>query len=772
VGGRLGPIAIDPQNPAIIYLGADVGVFKSKDGGASWNHAGLEGFDVRALIIDPRQPTILYAHAVRAVYDVASVFKSTDGGASWNESDSGLPVCCINKLAIDPQNSVTLYILSNSDQGLFKSTDAGASWTPANYGLPPVPVFAFAIDPKKPSTLYAGTEFGVFKSDDGGSNWRSANSGLPLVTLQGPLGEPVSRYVSVDSLVIDPQNPSTVYAVASGFVDGSITGVTVVYARGGLFKSSDGGGSWNPAGLVLPESLASDRIILTIDPRNPSTLYAGTYYGIFKSTDGGASWSPLNSGLPPFEVETLGSLSFHADSVVDSVVIDPQQPATVYATISNSSGRSLFKTTDGGASWSDASSGLPGGTHFGFLTIDAQNPATLYTASTSTTELWEFAADGAVRSMLYMGSSSTTGLGGVFKSTDGGTTWTAASSGLRAIGFSALAIGPQNPSTLYASTTVGLLKTTDNGATWSVANWGLPMVDLSRVAIDPQNASTIFVNASADGHGATWGVYKSTDGGASWSPSWVRSLDDCSLVGALAVDPRNSYIVYAITGNNDDECGDDAQAGRLRKSVDGGVTWSASLLKDLGISSSYVSVLVIDPQRPANLYAASVDGGVFKSTDAGASWSPANSGLTDKKGSCRAVALAIDPRNSSTLYAVSSRGSSCGVFKSNDAGASWNLASSGLPPLPINAALLTVDPTNPDRVYLGAYDSSQIFKSAVFKSADGGESWTDAGLAVYGEWTGGLAVSSQVPSTVYATTPEGLFAMNNIPRFRNSWGRR
>src|SRR6516164_9420682 len=73
VGGRLGPLAVDPQNLGVIYLGADVGVFKSKDGGASWNNAGLNGFVVRALIIDPQHPTILYA----LTEGPSAVFKST-----------------------------------------------------------------------------------------------------------------------------------------------------------------------------------------------------------------------------------------------------------------------------------------------------------------------------------------------------------------------------------------------------------------------------------------------------------------------------------------------------------------------------------------------------------------------------------------------------------------------------------------------------------------------------------------------------------------------
>jgi hypothetical protein len=307
-----------------------------------------------------------------------------------------------------------------------------------------------------------------------------------------------------------------------------------------------------------------------------------------------------------------------------------------------------------------------------------------------------------------------------------------------------------------------LLKTTDRGATWSAADSGLIGVD-SAPAIDPQNPSTMFVAGSVIG-GYDYGIYKSMDGGASWTPSLIASLiPDFSGVATLAVDLRNSNIVYAAFEYQSDEpCSD----GSLRKSVDGGLTWSSTPFKDLGISASCILALVIDPQHPANLYAAFSYGGVFKSTDAGASWSPANSGLTDAQGSSSAQALAIDPRNSHILYTVSSPGSNWGVFKSNDAGASWNLASSGLPPLPKldNDFLprLAIDPTNPDRVYVGVVSDNSAF---VFKSNDGGASWTDTGLAVSAGccgFFGGLAVSSQVPSTVYAGTfGEGVFALAN-----------
>jgi len=275
-------MAVDPQNPDIIYGiygGTLVGVFKSKDGGASWNNAGLNGFSVGALIIDPQKSTTLYAvtSGPDEYGDPIRVFKSTDGGASWNESDSGLPGCCTDTLAIDPQNTGTLYATTGgyNARALFKSTDAGTSWSMI-YGFSPGTYFGdLAIDPKTPGTLYLAIESGgaaMFKSVDGGTSWSAADAGLPGG--------------SAYALTIDPTSPGTIYATTSG----------------GVYKTADGAASWHAANSGLPIrsgiSLCCGGVV--IDPRNSNTLYTVTDNDApFKSTDGGASWNAVGSGLVP-----------------------------------------------------------------------------------------------------------------------------------------------------------------------------------------------------------------------------------------------------------------------------------------------------------------------------------------------------------------------------------------------------------------------------------------------------------------------------------------
>jgi photosystem II stability/assembly factor-like uncharacterized protein len=693
---------------ALLLWGAGV---CSYAGTGVWTRLGPQGGDIQAISMDPHNPGTLYAAT-----DFAP-FQSSDAGGSWVKSN--VPN---QSLVFDPQDPNTIYTFSQA-AGVSKSTDGGKSWNAANTGLPPTgyyppEVLAFVIDPLNSSNLYVGTWQGIFKSIDGGTSWNSANSGIPVLIDNVP-----ALPYSVPCLAIDPRSPNTLYAVENGYATPG--GVIVA---GGLFKSTDGGGSWNPLNLGLPPNSSID--VVAVNPQNPSTLYVGSAYGIFKSTDGGSDWTPVNSGLPAFANGLPGGAAYF---LVDSLAIDQQQPDTVYAAITNLIGSMVLKTTNGGASWSDAGSGLPENTTVRSLQIDSQIRTTLY------------AATGA----------------GVFKSTDGAITWTPANSGLISTVIMDLAITPGNSSTLYAATFSELLKTTDGGKHWSAADSGMAFVG-SPLAIDPQNTSTTFAIGCTIAN-YICGVVKSADGGASWSVS--QALPDFGnlWVTTLTIDPRNSNVVYA-TIQEFDECGEET----LYKSVDGGMSWSHSLFSDLGVSAGCILGLAVDPRNTNNLYGAFQRGGVFKSTDGGATWNIANSGLSAND----AEALAIDPGSPGTIYAVSS----AGVFKSSDGATSWNPAGSGLPDLSSSTGdccfrpRLAVDPHNSASVYLGIPVNGAHH---VFQSSDGGASWTDS-LAVsgIGGWFGGLLISAQGPTTVYAGSPgEGVFAFGKTARAAKSSSR-
>ena len=353
-----------------------------------------------------------------------------------------------------------------------------------------VPIPALAIDPLTPTTLYAGTSGGgVFKSTDGGANWSATSL----------------TNIAVSALAIDPLTPTTLYAGTDGAV----------------YKSTDGAASWNMTGLAGIAVFS-----LVVNPLTPTSLYAGTDGAVYRSTDGGASWN-ATSGL-------FGRVS--------SLAIDPLTPTTVYAGTAIYGGTpfgpsgGVYKSTDGGASWSPTLFGPPPGADTAFLcgpcggvlalAIDPLVPTTLFSG---TDALVEYDYWGEV--VVW------TSQGLVIKSTDGATSWTGSGFGAytSADPILTLAVEPRTdpltPATLWAGTS-DAFKSTDGGASWSATGLTAGSGYVLSLAIDPVTPTTLFA-------GTYGGVFKSITGGANWNPTglitWLHifslSLNPSNVIG-------------------------------------------------------------------------------------------------------------------------------------------------------------------------------------------------------------------------------------------------
>ncbi|MBJ6723431.1 putative Ig domain-containing protein, partial [Geomesophilobacter sediminis] len=299
-------------------------------------------------------------------------------------------------------------------------------WEPTG-GLQRAPVNALAVSPTDSQTIYVGSTNGVAKSTDRGSSWIAANTGL---------------------------GNSQVFALAID-KDGRI----YLGTDNGIFKSTDGAQSWT----AINTGLSSTHVwALAIDPSNSQIIYAGSSRayptdtgGVFKSTDGGNSWTATSNGLTSTDVA--------------SIALDPTAPQTVYVgTGSNggATGRGIFKSTDGGASWSAANTGLSFSPDFTVVTALASSSG---------------------RQRLFAGTwwgSKTNGDGGaytgVYRSTDGGSSWSEVYSGQ----VSAVAIDPANEDTIYAGTWNGVFQSTDGGDTWNAINTNLNSTNVYSLAID------------------------------------------------------------------------------------------------------------------------------------------------------------------------------------------------------------------------------------------------------------------------------------------------
>jgi photosystem II stability/assembly factor-like uncharacterized protein len=358
-----------------------------------------------------------------------------------------------------------------------------------------------------------------------------------------------------------------------------------------------------------------------------------------------------------------------------ALAVAPSAPKTVYV----GTRKGVFRSVNGGRSWRSAGLALPfpatlqGVTS---LAVDPRSPNTVY-AGVNTR--WE-------GGLTYYRT--------VYKTTNGGQTWRALD--LRG---QPVAISPTGPPTVYADAgRLGgkLLRSTDGGRSWQPADRGLPSAHLWALAFDPTAPATVYAAM------ARRGIFKSSDSGARW-----RSLGVSPAYGpvtAIAVDPQHPRTVYAAT-----------DAGVI-KSLDGGRSWrmvnAAMGGHDRDRSYMQVSALVVDRRDWRTVYASAHCAGIFKSTDGGRRWSPANAGLEPQ---CPAAyPLALDPRAPQTMYAADPER---GVFKSLDGGARWRRVNTGLLGLSYLVSSLAVDPQRPRTVY------ASTGALGLFKSSDGGVHW-------------------------------------------------
>jgi photosystem II stability/assembly factor-like uncharacterized protein len=326
----------------------------------------------------------------------------------------------------------------------------------------------------------------------------------------------------------------------------------------------------------------------------------------YKSTDGGTSWSAGGVGLPT----TPGITGF---------VLDPTAPDTLYVgtkVVATNGGLPsvLYKSTNGGHTWQPSlllNSGVD------VLTIGGHNPVTIY----------------GVFSTLPTGVS-------IFKSTDGGAHWTFGpfefAAGTRQV--YGLAVDPQNPSMLYTLVTFftaagvasSVLRSTDGGNTWLDASNGLPSATSGlALALDPHNSNIVYANVSQ--------AYRSTDGGQCWAR--VAGL---ATFNSIAFAASDANLLYTFNNNG------------VFRSFNGGKKWRQ--VEGAGLPPLPFSDVQIDPTRPDTAYITASVGGIFKTTDGGATWAAINKGLPQGRSFLYGSLLGIDPRNPATLYARSGEG--------------------------------------------------------------------------------------------------------------------
>ncbi|MBK9123946.1 MAG: hypothetical protein IPM16_12650 [Chloroflexi bacterium] len=679
LGGPPGGLGYDirmrPDRPDEMYVtDARAGIFKSTDGGMTWyaTNSSTMAFGPEEMIpifcatIDPHDYNVVWVGTQVSGH----LYRTPDGGEHWEARDTGIPHDgrSLRGITIDPNDPHVVYVGLEVDVGVwqrehpeasaevaggevYKSTDTGLTWTRIWQG-PNVARYVW-IDPRNSNRVYVSTGIfdripansdfaagdrggvGVLRSDDGGQTWTALDE-------RNGLGGRV-----IPSLYMHPTDPDTLIAAVYGANEGS-----------GVFATYDGGDTWQQM-LVYTTGMHN----VEIAESNPDIWYAATEDRAFRSDDAGRTWQQYVLATPD-----------HGAGMPIDLQVDPRDPYRVFV---NNYGGSNFVSTDGGATWVDASSGYTGASIGVFVLPD---DAVLAEANT-----------------------------GVFRSTDGGETW---------LGLTVTETPPppREPAQHLVLGAAGdVLHSTDGGVTWSRIRFINLLAEVeagrigndvlaSRIAVAPSDPQTMYLTFH-DGLCATAsdeacliampGFFRSTDGGYTWEKRVGGPFERVST-RRIVVHPHDARRLFAATGEG------------LYRSDDGGDSWQlVSALSDAAAqitiwdTDSYLSrsdaviatEVAFDPANPDILYAAILQKGVFRSDDGGATWRTAAYGMDPNE---PIMALVADPDRPGVLYAASKWS---GVFVSMDHAQTWQLIDDGFDNTPISLALSTDGST----LYAGSF---------------------------------------------------------------------
>jgi photosystem II stability/assembly factor-like uncharacterized protein len=371
-GGWLWCVAVDPHHPQKVFAGGEYGLYCTKNGGETWARLEPQSW-CRGFVMDPKDPERLYAS-----WGDREFSASRDGGTTWTtRSVEGQFL----SLSIDPHHPEVLFG-GEVFGGAYRSDDAGAHWKPFTQGIRANQVFD--VLRLSNGTLAAATLSGLYRSDEE-KRWErgyaypalsiaasSVNEAVLYAGVEGGVCRSIDSGRSWEFRALPATDTFLVAALAvSRAQEETLYLGTLSYSgeRGDLYASRNGG--------------ETVRLLTTFDvpvnavaahPENPNTIYAatGAFYapgtpgGVYRSLDGGAHWRMLRSG-----------------KVVNTLVVDPHDPDTLYVGCGESGGRyaGVLKSRDGGITWSEKSYGIPPGSAIMKMGIDPEDHFVVYAAT-------------------------------------------------------------------------------------------------------------------------------------------------------------------------------------------------------------------------------------------------------------------------------------------------------------------------------------------------------------------------------------------------------
>jgi photosystem II stability/assembly factor-like uncharacterized protein len=587
--GSIGALALAPSNPNVIYVGTGVngiysdiaygnGIYKSTNGGETWEHLGLDDTrHIARILIDPRNPDVVLIAALGHSFgpnEDRGVFRSVDGGKTWKKVLYKDNVTGAADLRFEPGNPRVVYATLwqgirkpgqkgtsfGPGSGLYKSVDSGVTWTQiSGHGLPAGEwgrsgiAVAAGMHGRRVYLILEAKEKagGLYRSDDAGATWQRATEDRRIAG-NWYFGE----------IFADPNNPDVVYVPMTS-----------------LYRSTDGGHNFT---AIKGAPGGDDYHTVWIDPTNSQRIMLGVDQGAVVSVNGAQTWSTWYN-QPTGEFYRVAT-----DHRFPYWVYGPQQDSGTAGIASRGNNGQITERE-----WYPVGPG-----ESGYTIPDPLDPDVVYNAGPAGSVIRLSKTTGQVRDI----SPAAVSFGNKYHFN-----WTIP-----------MVFSPQDPHVLYLGTQF-LLKTTNAGTSWQSIS-----PDLTRTTLDPKNpkqapGTILTIAPSAIDEGVIWvgsddgNIQVTKDGGATWKNVTPPDLSVWSTISILEASHFDAGTAYAAVNRN----GLDDLHPHIFRTRDFGQTWQETVsgIRDI----DYARTVREDPVRKGLLYAGT-EGGVYVSSDDGGHW--------------------------------------------------------------------------------------------------------------------------------------------------------
>ncbi|MFL6350578.1 MAG: WD40/YVTN/BNR-like repeat-containing protein [Bryobacteraceae bacterium] len=663
-GGAMFNPTISPHDANTVLVSCDMtGSYITHDGGQSWRMFNLGG-TVKFFAFDPKDSHIIYA-------ETSVLWRSEDGGRTWKllypnassvkrvqmNSDHAEetviaepdPLGAITALAIDPDNSRTLYVTGSkaSANGLFVSRDSGQSWKrETSLSEPALHIWVDPQSTQESRTLIIGCPHSIYLKSASGVEKRAAPESAAAFTelaagfqnskaiIYGVTGREafVSRDrgaswqkcvltgggAQVRAVATSLNHPGTAYLSYNELELGG-------QKWHGVAKTTDAGQSWRlnwkegrKASANIQDAWINERfgpewgenpLMLGVADDDPNLCYTTDFGRTMKSTDGGATWMAVYSRRIPPQGWTSTGLDVTTNYGIHFDPFDMRRQFITYTDIG------LFRSEDGGKSWVSSTMGVPEqwvNTTY-WMVFDPDVRGRVWSVNSGTHDL--------PRPKMWRKASVLNYKGGVCRSNDGGRTWTKSNSGMEETAATHILLDRRsspNTRTLYvAGFGRGVYKSTDGGETWTLRNSGIKQKEpfAWRLAQASDGALYVLIARRSDeggmGHDRDGAIYRSTDGAEHWNA--VAMPEGVNAPNGLLIHPKFPQRLYLAAWAR--ASGMHGEGGGIYRSSDAGRTWRQVLDRD-----QHVYDVTIDPRDPMLLFASGFESSAWRSIDGGEHW--------------------------------------------------------------------------------------------------------------------------------------------------------